>query len=109
VVAAAGVVALDKMVQRLSEDHRHARLLWQLIRDKAPDLVDDESPSSNIVMLGRRAGVRAIDARRGVERLAAKGLLSRARDEEVIRLVTHRHIDESAIERAAGIIASCPL
>ena len=50
IIAAPGVIALEKMVERLKEDHQNAKLLYERIKD-IPNLVIDE-PETNILFLG---------------------------------------------------------
>ncbi|MDX3906958.1 MAG: GntG family PLP-dependent aldolase [Pigmentiphaga sp.] len=98
-VAAAGVVALRDMVDRLAEDHRRAHALWASLRGQAPALVGD-APDTNIVMVRAPSDAVACAAR-----LASRGILVRPRDADTLRIVTHRHIDDAAIRTAAAGIA----
>jgi len=50
IIAAPGIVALEKMVSRLKEDHDNAKLLYRKIKD-IPNLSIEE-PESNILFLG---------------------------------------------------------
>ena len=83
IYAAAGLLALD-LVDRLAEDHARARQLAHLIR--APE------PETNIVYAD-------VD----IERLRERGVLTMALGGRT-RFVTHRLIDDDAIERAAEAI-----
>ena len=84
ILAAAGLLALDT-VDRLADDHRRARDLARLVG--APE------PRTNIVHV-------EVD----VDRLAARGVLA-LRFGDRTRLVTHRLIDDAAVETAAAAIA----
>jgi threonine aldolase len=50
IIAAPGIIALEKMVDRLKEDHENARLLYERVKD-VPNLVIDK-PETNILFLG---------------------------------------------------------
>ena len=50
IIAAPGIVALEKMVDRLKDDHDNAKLLYNKIKD-IPNLVIEE-PETNIMFLG---------------------------------------------------------
>ncbi len=50
IIAAPGIVALEKMVSRLKEDHDNAKLLYSKIKD-IPNLTIEE-PETNILFLG---------------------------------------------------------
>ena len=95
VIAAAGIVALETMVDRLAEDHHHARLLAQRLAEIPGLRVDLATVQTNIVM------VEVADAPPIARRLADRGvrvfLLSPTR----MRMVTHRHIGMPEVERAA--------
>ncbi|NHI89189.1 MAG: aminotransferase class I/II-fold pyridoxal phosphate-dependent enzyme [Candidatus Thorarchaeota archaeon] len=50
IIAAPGIIALEKMVDRLKEDHENAKLLYERVKG-IPNLVIDE-PETNILFLG---------------------------------------------------------
>ncbi len=52
VLAAAGIVALNEMVDRLARDHEHARLLAQGLADIPGLVVDVEAVKTNIIFFG---------------------------------------------------------
>ncbi len=114
VLAAAGMVALDTMVERLSEDHANARLLAEQLA-QAPGLVIDlERVQSNIVCFDLPPGddaERGPAAARGAQRrafiaaVAAAGVLISDTKRE-LRAVTHYGIERADTQRAAEIIAS---
>lgn len=98
VLAAAGLVALDTMIDRLAEDHQHARRLAQGLANIDGLSVDPESIQTNIVFfevdedLGTAADLIAALDRQGVK-VSYPGKQS-------IRMVTHRHISPDDIEEA---------
>lgn len=94
VLAAAGIVALETMIDRLAEDHRHAELLARRLAALPGLRVDLASVQTNIIM------VHVADARRMVQPLAARDVLVNAEGPMRIRLVTHRHIGATEIDEA---------
>ena len=96
VIAAAGLVALEHMVDRLAEDHARARRLHQGLRAIHPAWCAAELPQTNIVQV--RVGTSAADARLWEARLAEAGVLVRTGSAGLLRLVTHRHIDDKAVD-----------
>ncbi len=71
IIAAPGIIALEKMVDRLKEDHANARLLFERI-SQVPEL-DVEPPDTNILFV--KLDRLGIDAGRFSRELAEKGIL----------------------------------
>ncbi len=94
VLAAAGLVALREMVDRLAEDHRRARALAEGLAQLPGVVVDTHRVHTNIV-LARVAHAPAV-----VDHLRAHGVLALALDAHTIRFVTHRHVDDEGVQRA---------
>jgi len=102
IMAAAGIVALDKMIDRLADDHRRARRLAEGLAAIDPQLCDPRLAVTNIVMM--EVGHTGTAAKDWIAALNAKGLGSGAWSPRSLRFVTHRHIDDAAIEQAIGIV-----
>jgi threonine aldolase len=102
VLAAAGLVALEQMIERLAEDHANARRLAQGL-DRLPGLsVDLGRVQTNIVMVAvRRAG----GARELVEGCAARKVRVHAIGPAAIRCVTHKDVDAQDVDRALSAFA----
>lgn len=99
VLAAAGLVAIETMIQRLAEDHANARLLADaLSRCRG---VDVKPAATNIVV----ATIDGRDAPDVVESLKSRGVLAAAMDGRTLRLTTHRDVSRADCERAAGALA----
>jgi threonine aldolase len=95
VLAACGIVALEKMTKRLSEDHMHLKILAEAI-DKLPAFtVDLSRVQTNILMVD--IVNPKISAYEMVDRLAEIGLLVYDMNPRRIRFVTHYHISISDI------------
>ncbi|MFF7243856.1 threonine aldolase family protein [Embleya sp. NPDC008237] len=100
ILAAGGLYALEHHVERLAEDHEHARKLADLLRDAGFAVVD---PETNIVLV--ELGEGQPDAATVVERCRAEGVLVSAFGPRLIRLVTHMDVDAAGCVRAATAIA----
>jgi threonine aldolase len=103
VIAAAGLVALRTMVERLADDHRRARRLADAIADRWPDGGLDPATVETNVVTWRHADVDAVLAH-----LRSEGVLGGTIAPGMLRLVTHHDVDDEAIERAIKAIASAP-
>jgi threonine aldolase len=108
IVAAAGVYALDHNVNRLADDHEHARRLGGgLAAAGLP--VDLDQVETNFVLLD--VGRLGLPADEAVARVRAEGvLLSFAARKDVLRAVTHLDVTaeqiDGAIERIPRALAS---
>jgi threonine aldolase len=102
VIAAAGLVALRTMIDRLADDHARARRLADAVADRWTDGVcDPERVRTNIVTF------RHADAAGVLDHLAQEGIAAGTIAPDVIRLVTHHDVDDDGVERAYKAIASC--
>jgi threonine aldolase len=98
VIAAAGIVALDTMVERLADDHAVARRLADGLAALDPSLIDPATVETNILRVDL-ARTRH-DATTWAKGLAAAGVIVPAGSGTTqMRLVTHRHVDMAAAER----------
>jgi threonine aldolase len=95
VIAAAGIVALETMVDRLAEDHANARRLADgLAGIKGISLAQDDIPT-NIVMFHLSPELSVVEFTEGLEKAGVKiGL----RDGRPFRAVTHRMVSSSDID-----------
>ena len=91
IVAAGCLYALEHHVERLAEDHEHARLLAAGLAELGADVVE---PETNIVIFGVPGAAAFLDqmGRRGVE-------LSGTPDGR-LRAVTHLDVDRAAVDEA---------
>ena len=104
VIAAAGLVALDTMIERLREDHDAAARLARGLAWLDPALVEPGHVQTNILRIDvANSGREPAD---WASHLKALGILVQASGARQLRLVTHRHIDGAAVERTlAGFSA----
>lgn len=103
ILAAAGLIALDQMVDRLAEDHIRAKRLAEAVADRWPGAgFSPGSVRTNIVLFPVPSVEKVIHS------LAAEGVLVGAVAPGMLRLVTHHDIDDAGIERARHALASVP-
>lgn len=103
IAAAAGLVALDTMVERLADDHRRARDLAARLSGIPGLALRNDRVETNIVLVDV-TGTGA-EAATLVALLDAAGVRTMARDPSTVRLVTHRLIGDDDVERAATVVA----
>lgn len=104
VLAAAGIVALEKMADRLGEDHIRARRLAESLSAIDGIKVDNPEPASNMVYLTFDAE-SGLDAGAVVAGLADHQVRTAPRGPEGMRLVTHFWIDDDAVARTVSAFA----
>ena len=101
VIAAAGLVALETMVERLVEDHRNARLIADALAALPGVVLDLKSVQTNIVVFEPPeewepgAFVRAAEDR---------GVLLTPFGGRRVRAMTHADVSREECERAAGVV-----
>jgi threonine aldolase len=100
VIAAAGIVALENMVDRLAEDHERARLLAKRLREIPGLSLEWEEPPTNMVYLQFTPDA-PISAPELAERCSEKGIKLSAIGPRRMRLVVHYWIDDQAIDTVA--------
>ncbi|MBI3078927.1 MAG: low-specificity L-threonine aldolase [Deltaproteobacteria bacterium] len=100
ILAAAGLYALDHHIERLEEDHRHARLLAQGLAGFPGVEVKPEEVETNMVF------VRVTDrpAAELARALREQGVLLLATARDTIRCVTHLDVSEADIHDALARI-----
>jgi threonine aldolase len=88
VLAAAGLIALETMTERLDEDHENARLLAEGLAEMPQMEIDLSRVQTNMVFFGLRddAGITAPEL---AERLKTHNILIMVMDERRFRAVTH--------------------
>jgi len=94
VIAAAGLVALDTMIERLADDHRRARRLAEAVAERWPGSVAPDSVETNMVCAA--ADRLPIDL---LDRLDAEGIRAGTIDTRTVRFATHKDVDDADIER----------
>ena len=87
IIAAAGIVALETMVDRLQEDHTNARLLADGIADLPGVVLDPETIKTNIIYFDMDD--TAVESANFLTVLAAKGIQFLDTGPRRFRMVTH--------------------
>ena len=103
VIAAAGIIALETMVDRLAEDHANARRLAEGLAALPGITVDLTAVQTNIVIFNTVGTGKAAAAI--VAEVAKSGVLIGASTPESIRAVTHKDVSAADIETALQAIA----
>jgi threonine aldolase len=90
VLAAAGLLALEHMVERLAEDHANARLIAEGVAELPGVAIDPEAVQTNIVIFELGAGApSAAELSAG---LKARGVLANPIGPRQLRMVTHNDV-----------------
>jgi len=103
ILAAAGLVALDTMVDRLADDHRRARRLAEAVAARWPDAGCDPAEVPTNVVLFRHDDPEAL-----LDALAARGVGAVTLGPSIVRLVTHCDVDDAGVETACAALADAP-
>ena len=101
-MAAAGIVALDSMIDRLADDHVSARRLAELLLRDRLALVDLSTVQTNMI----RADFSPLSGN-GIELreyLARRGILMSLTDKAFSRLVTHYWISDADVDKVVGTL-----
>ncbi|MBS3977043.1 MAG: low-specificity L-threonine aldolase [Syntrophomonadaceae bacterium] len=107
VLAACGVIALEKMVGRLQEDHRLARRLAEGLNKVRGISVNLEKVQTNIVK------INVLDQWKNgptlMQALKNEGILVNATGETTVRLVTHKDVNEAQIDHVINTVKGLSL
>lgn len=101
ILAAAGIVALETMTDRLGEDHKRARDLATGLSKVPGVTVDNIEPPSNMVYLSFD-DESGLDAEGVVKALAQRQIRTAPRGPSSMRLVTHYWVDDEGVARTIG-------
>ncbi len=101
-MAAAGIVALETMVDRLAEDHAKARRLAEGLAQLGEGLVELRLVQTNVVML--QTGPLGVAGAALAAELTQAGVWCAPVGPEVVRFVTHHDVTEEDIEYALGVL-----
>ena len=102
IIAAAGIVALDEMIERLAEDHDHAKLLALGLKEIGLG-IDMEQVQTNIVHVDL-SGI-SVDAYYFARKLSDEGIKVKPVEQRAVRMVTHKDISKEDIETALNLIS----
>ncbi|MFC5264201.1 threonine aldolase family protein [Kribbella qitaiheensis] len=103
VLAAAGLYAVRNNVERLAEDHAHARQIAELLADAAPGSVKPDQVDTNIVVADIATTGKSVAE--VIEATKAQGVLIGGVGATQLRLVTHLDASAADCRQAAETIA----
>lgn len=102
IVAAPGIFALEHMIQRLEDDHRHALKLARAVSAIDGLAVDPDDVQTNIV--SPTIVKQGWDTDRLLEKLQEQGIKVKKIGRRTFRMVTHVHISGEDIDRVIAVL-----
>ena len=103
IIAAAGVVALETMVERLADDHARARVLAEAVAERWPSCgLDPERVQTNCVVFHHD------DTDALIAHLAGAGVLAGTIAPNTMRFMTHVDVDDDGVEHVRKAVAAAP-
>lgn len=100
VIAAAGIISLEKMVDRLAEDHIRAKKLVDAISHINKIDVSPENTQTNFVMIK----LKTMNSSTFLKKCRRKKVLALPYTDRLVRFVTHKDIDDRDVDIAARAI-----
>jgi threonine aldolase len=101
IIAAAGLVALNIMIDRLADDHARAGRLAQAVAEHWPDSGCDPSRVPTNMVIFRHADPDGL-----LDHLRTEGILAGTIAPGIVRFVTHHDIDDAGLDRAIKALTS---
>jgi threonine aldolase len=98
VLAAAGLIALEKHPARLHHDHENARFLAEGLAQVPGIKIDAAKVATNIIVFD--VSGTGLTAPEFTQKLAARNVLASPMNTEQIRMVTHMDVDRAGCARA---------
>jgi threonine aldolase len=99
ILAAAGIVALEKVVPRLGEDHVRARTLAEGLSENRGLILDEGTPATNMIFMNLSDDV-GMSANEVAEKMKEHGVLAGVAGSRRFRFVTHYWIDDDGVDKA---------
>lgn len=100
-LAAAGIFALDNNIERLTEDHLHAKMLGEALL-VAPSVESVVTPQTNILLYCLKDSVEGFHYLEDLEKHGVKASLF---GPKLVRMVTHKDLTADDIHIACSIIS----
>ena len=101
IVASAGLYALDHHLERLAEDHLHAKMLCEaVLKNKSVSSVSNVE--TNICIIELHPGIDSADL---VKEWGEMGIMCFPFSSSSIRLVTHLDVSLAQVERACSLLS----
>ncbi len=102
VIAAAGIIALEKMTRRLAEDHRNAQALARGLAEIPGVQIDPEKVQTNILVFDvAESGITTTDLS---AKLKEHGVLANGINAREMRMVTHKDVSREDCETALQVL-----
>ena len=103
ILAAAGIIALNKMRHRLGQDHKHARLMGKWLNQIEGISVNTKQIQANMVFC--QIDIKPpLNPQIFANRLADAGILANPPENGLMRFVTHNDVKEVDIRRAVDMV-----
>jgi len=106
ILAAAGLIALRDMSNRLTEDHRRARILAEGLARIPGVILDPKTVEINMVFFKVLKASDPVIARQIINKLFQEGILANAPEGGIFRFVTHYWLGDEDIKKIIAICAA---
>jgi threonine aldolase len=106
IIAAAGIVGLETMIDRLADDHALAKVLAKGMNDLPGFSVDPDSIETNMIYIDHTAS--GMSTKQVLDCCRRAGVLFSSRPPTHIRAVVNRHHDAAMIEEALRRLREAP-
>ena len=98
VLAAAGIISLEKITKRLGDDHVRARKLAEGLENINGIILDEDMPHTNMIYFNLAPRI-PFDEKVLCEKMLKHGVMIDWASPRRIRLVTHYWVDDSGVEK----------
>jgi threonine aldolase len=102
IIAAPGIIALEKMINRLKEDHNNAKNLARGLSTLKGILIDPSFVQTNIVTFDLDPTI--VDDKEFISKLAKNGVLAALQAKNKVRMVTHYGISKGSIDSTIATV-----
>ena len=102
IIAAAGIVALESMVDRLAEDHTRARYLAQGLRQIPGIVLNPAEPATNMIFFDLSDSIK-LSTNQIEKQLMDHGILAHSSGPRRFRLVTHYWITDQDADQTVEV------
>ncbi len=100
ILAAAALIALEKMPCRLDEDHKNARRLARVLAEIPVFSIDPVKVETNILVVDLKGWTSS----ELLQRLKERGVLAGSTGPRQVRFVTHKDVSTADIDKAVAVI-----
>jgi threonine aldolase len=98
IIAAAGIISMERMTKRLGDDHERAKRLADGLRNIRGILVDEDTPHTNMIYFNL-ADYVSFDEKMICAKMSKHGVLVDWASPRRFRLVTHYWVDDQSVEK----------